>query len=342
MVDILKLKQHLINAPDLIEKVLIECGFSNIHHVPEGWRAGWEEKSGGNSIIINAHNLWCTSFSKNIQGDLITLVQKRLGMIFPKAVKMITTTIGYEESTEEIVESKIEVFGGLFNQFKAKKQQSEIITTYDESVLDRYLKMPNKRFLKDGIGIFTQDYYEIMYDPLSNRIVIVWRNVLGEITGIMGRLNKAEIEEYESKYLPLIPFKKKKILYGLNQNYGSIADRGTIVIGESEKLVMQMHSYGFHNAVSIGGSYISDQHKNLIHSAMPKKIILALDEGTEEDRIVAEAEKLKAVNPFMDKAEIYYIYDKLNDILPKGSKSSPTDFGKDGLKELMMNNMRRI
>ncbi len=39
----------------------------------------------------------------------------------------------------------------------------------------------------------------------------------------------------------------------------------------------------------------------MIHSSMPKKIILAFDEGVEEGKIVSEAEKLKAINPYMER-----------------------------------------
>lgn len=342
MTDISKLKQHLINHPALVEKILIECDFHNVHDLGTQFRCGWDyESRTGSSTVINKHNLWCTSFSRNVQGDIVTLVQKKLNLNFPQAVSKICSITGYEEVEEKVIEA-VQVFGGIFDKFKKKEQKSEIITTYDESVLDGYLKMPNKRFLKDGIGVFTQEYYEIMYDPFTNRIAIVWRDITGKIAGIMGRLNKDEIEEYELKYLPLIPFRKSRILYGLNQNYSTINEKGVIVVGESEKMVLQMHSFGFNNAVSIGGSFISDEHKNMIHSTMPKKIILAFDEGVEEGKIVHEAEKLKAINPFMENSEIFYIYDKKNEILKADGRQSPTDLGKDAFGKLMMHNLKKV
>ena len=71
---------------------------------------------------------------------------------------------------------------------------------------------------------------------------------------------------------------------------------------------------------------------------MTKKIVLAYDEGLEEDNVRMQAEKL-VLNNAVFKNRVGYIYDKNNLILPKGSKASPSDLGKDAFLELMKNHI---
>lgn len=342
MTDTYDLKTYLAKNPDLIEKVLDECDFYNIHTQDKNIRCGWDYDShSGNSILIDIETLYCKSFSKGIRGDIITLVQEKLKISFTDAINKICEIIGYKGKKKK--QKTKEIFGGVFNNFNNKKKNENTeIKIYNEDILNKYLKIPNKRFIDDGIGILTQLEYEIMYDTISNRIIIVWRDTNGRIIGIVGRLNKDNISNEESKYLSLVPFKKSKALYGLNQNYKNILTSGTIVVSESEKSVMQMNTFGIKNAVSLGCCSISNCQKNTILSSSPKNIIIAFDEGLEQEKIVNEAEKLKTVNPFMDNTNIYYIYDKNGDILKKGSKHSPSDLGKDNFKNLIQNHLIKI
>ena len=59
---------------------------------------------------------------------------------------------------------------------------------------------------------------------------------------------------------------------------------------------------------------------------MTKKIILAYDEGLEEEQIRSQAEKL-VLNNSVFQNRVGYIFDRDNEILPKGSKASPSDLG---------------
>ena len=71
---------------------------------------------------------------------------------------------------------------------------------------------------------------------------------------------------------------------------------------------------------------------------MTKKIVLAYDEGLEEDNVRMQAEKLILDNAVF-KNKVGYIYDKDNLILSKGSKASPSDLGRDAFLELMQNHV---
>ena len=66
------------------------------------------------------------------------------------------------------------------------------------------------------------------------------------------------------------------------------------------------------------------------------KTILAYDEGLEEEYIREEAKKLKVNNAIFNN-KVGYVYDRENIIIPKGSKGSPSDFGKEKFSYLIKN-----
>jgi len=72
---------------------------------------------------------------------------------------------------------------------------------------------------------------------------------------------------------------------------------------------------------------------------MIPKIILAYDEGLEEEYIREEAKKLIINNPVFHNS-VGYVWDKDNAIIPKGSKGSSSDFGKEGFAYLMKHCVR--
>ena len=80
----------------------------------------------------------------------------------------------------------------------------------------------------------------------------------------------------------------------------------------------------------------SDVQAKHIKSLMTNKIILAYDEGLDEDQIRLQAEKL-ILNNAVFKNKVGYVFDKDNEILPKGSKASPSDLGKGAFTELIKN-----
>ena len=74
---------------------------------------------------------------------------------------------------------------------------------------------------------------------------------------------------------------------------------------------------------------------------MTDKIIIAYDEGVEEEYLRYAAEKVK-IDTIMFKNSVGYIFDEYNEILPKDSKASPTDLGYKKLQELMRSKIKWI
>ncbi len=189
-------------------------------------------------------------------------------------------------------------------------------------------------FYEDGISFQTQYKYKIGYDYESMRITIPWWDFQGNVVGIMGRYNEREIGDEINKYYPIYSFPKHQALYGYYQNYIDIQEKQIVFIGEAEKFTQQLDSMGIYNGVSLGGNSLSLIQIRNIQALNPKVIILAFDEGLDEELIRQRAGQLKLNNIFM-KNEVYYIYDKDNKYLPRDSKMSPTDAGKEAFTGLL-------
>lgn len=335
--DVYGLKNHIISNSELIELVLEKTGF---HNIDDSFGRGKEyrcaRKAGRNptSVKVNKQTLGATCFSTNLKGDLITLVQSKLMISFPQAIKKISEIVDYKFN---ITEDTYVPFGGYYKNIARLKNNLEVvdIEVYSDDILDQFQIMPNLLFYEDGILPEVQIKYKIGYDSVSGRIAVPWYSFDGQICGIMGRINRREVRDDETKWFPILPFPKSKTLYGFVENYNSIQEKSAIMIGESEKHSLQLSSKGLNIGVSLGGSFLSEIQSNNIKSLFPKKIFVMMDEGLNEEHSREIAKQLKVERYYKNK--VYYVYDKNNIYLPKGSKMAPADLDKNSLSMLIKN-----
>ncbi|MCY7757798.1 hypothetical protein [Bacillus inaquosorum] len=330
--DVYNLKNHIIEKPEYIELILEETGFYNIDNRGNEYRCARKEGRNPTSVKINKTTLSATCYSTNLNGDLITLVKDKLGLTFPKTINKIAELIDYKD--EEQYEPPKIPFGGFYKKIRKFSNPIDIdLETYSEDILDQFEQVPNMLFYEDGISPKTQSVFQIGYDSVTGRITVPWKTFSGELCGVMGRLNKKTISEDETKWLPIIPFPKSKTLYGFVENYSSIREKGIIMLGESEKHTMALSSKGLNVGVSLGGSFLSEVQANNIKSMFPKKSLIMMDEGLDEEHSLTIAKSLKFENFF--KNEVGYIFDRENKYLPKGSKMAPADLDKMSLECLI-------
>ncbi|MFF3149844.1 hypothetical protein ACFVRU_51105, partial [Streptomyces sp. NPDC057927] len=284
------------------------------------------------AVRVNKETLSAQCFSRNIKGDLITLVQEKLRCSFSKALKTISNIVNFKET--EKIEYQLP-FGGFYKNIQKLRNDVVIdIETYSESILDEYGCFPNLMFYEDGILPEVQMKYHVGFDTASNRLTIPWYSMDGNsVIGVMGRLNKRVVSTEESKWLPVIPFPKSKGLYGFSENYKSIREKGILMIGESEKHCQQLESKGLPIGLSLGGNNLSKVQANHIKSMFPKTVLVAFDEGLEREQSHHVAEQLKMQNYY--KNSVGYIYDKSGLYLKKGLKQSPSDLPKQDLHKLI-------
>lgn len=332
--DVYGLKQYIINNPHLIEEILEQSGFCKIRDLGDEIRCARDEDKNPTSIKVHKETLGSVCYSTNIKGDLITLVQKKKGLGFREALNFIAEISGYKLNTNPI--EIVLPFGGFFKNLGVNKGTGSIdIKHYDESILNMYANIPNKMFFEDGIFPEIQERYDVGYDAVTGRITVPWYSLNMKLCGIMGRLNKREVEGYEMKWFPIIPFEKSKTIFGYKQNYEIIQSRDILVVGESEKLPMQLSSMELDIGLALGGCHMSEIQANHIKALFARRNIIAFDEGLDEEISIEAAKKIKFNNIF--KNNVGYIYDRNNEYLPKGSKLSPTDVGKETFEKLLKN-----
>lgn len=334
------LKEEIKDNDKLISLILEDVGFTDIsdeYSQGNEYRCAWEEGGNPTSVRVSKSTLSANCFSRGIKGDIITLVQEKLNVTFTKALSRISKIINFEDSNEEITLP----FGGFFNEILSVVDDNYgDIKTFDESILNEYLILPSQRFLNDGICYDIQDKYKIGYDVSTGRIIVPWRNLSGELVGIMGRLNKEIIEDYENKWMPIIPFQKSKTIFGFSENYNTIQRASFAMVGESEKFPMALSSKGIDLGLGLGGSSLSQFQANNIKSLFPQRILVCMDEGLDED-ISKEISKQLKIDTFFEN-EVGYIYDAENKYLPKGSKMSPSDLPLEEMKKLIVECTRKV
>lgn len=332
-----EIKEYLLNN-DLVESVLsaLGCGYVKNH----GNYISAANPSGDNKqaiVIYLNENLTCVNYTRTIakdkrSTDIFNLVMFCEDCTFPEALKWVCETVGldYYQEPEDVPES--------LQILKMLKQMSsddsneirETLKPIPEQVLNYYLPYGNILFEQDGISLEVQKEFLVGYDPQSNRITLPIRSPIGDLCGVKGRLF-GEPDEYNPKYLYLMPVAKSEILYGLYENKEYIRNSNTLLIFEAEKSVQQCATNGIRNCVALGGKTISKTQAELIIRTGCTPII-ALDKGIDIEEIYNVA------SIFPDNIPVQYIYDA-DDILL--DKQSPSDDFKS-LQHLLRNNIYNI
>lgn len=332
-----EIKEYLLNN-DLVESVLsaLGCGYVKNH----GNYISAANPSGDNKqaiVIYLNENLTCVNYTRTIakdkrSTDIFDLVMFCEDCTFPESLKWVCETVGldYYQEAEDIPES--------LQILKMLKQMSsddsneirETLKPIPEQVLNYYLPYGNILFEQDGISLEVQKEFLVGYDPQSNRITIPIRSPIGDLCGVKGRLF-GEPDEYNPKYLYIMPVAKSEILYGLYENKEYIRNSNTLLIFEAEKSVQQCATNGIRNCVALGGKTISKTQAELIIRTGCTPII-ALDKGIDIEEIYNVA------SLFPDNIPVQYIYDA-DDILL--DKQSPSDDFKS-LQHLLRNNIYNI
>lgn len=332
--NLIALSEHLSNNPDIIRLILEDLGFDNISQNDSKKTLRFARKGGNNptSMVFNLDRLSYYCFSNNNKGNLYSLCMKEKNISFHSALNYITNKANLDKSQFNI--SYKLPFGGFYkNIIKSIVEPENSIKTYPESLLDPYKNKYNMMFFNDGINFQIQEEFGNGYDIETNRITIPEYSLDNKLIGIMGRLNDTKYDN-EERYLPLIPCSRSLTLYGYSRNYLQIQEKDLVVIGESEKFCLQLASMGCNIGLSVCGCHISDIQAKYLKALMVNRYIICFDEGLELENIAEECKKIQVDNAIFQNA-VGFVYDYKNKYLPKGSKASPSDFGKDVFQKLI-------
>ena len=303
---ITKIKESLMDNTDKIRDILEEIGCLKIKLIKDNFKFANDDEGSfsGNGNSLNIHSLSYCSYSRNIRGDILTLVAYKRNTELGGAIKWLADFLGLDWEYREKKPITLP-FSGFFMNFEKVQEENYNYETYDERVVRRYEDCGVSLYwIRDGISATTQEHFRIGYDTYSNRIAIPWFDEIGRCIGVQGRLDREE-EEWECKYLPLINFYKSNTLYGLNLAYKDIQNKNQIIICESEKSVMKAYQMGYTNVVCVGCHSLSLRQIKLIKS-LAVNVVLAYDSDIPLEESIKQAKELIISNPFFSN-EVYVL-----------------------------------
>lgn len=339
--DVKEVKQYIYEN-DKLELILTELGMHHIKwhdnksYITCGMPDGDNPQS---TTVYNNFTLNVVAYTRNIVdaygvSDIISLVCFVKKLYFSHAIGWLCGLIGLDYYYVQKPKDKLIML--LQNIFSIKKKSENTeppLQPINENILKGYFPYSAQQFIDDNISDQTQHDFEIGLDLQTDwkgfprgRITIPIRDEFGTLVGVKGRLLKNtyfngkcvdEIREKEEpKYIYLYPCAKSQILYGLYKTEKYIREKGAVIICESEKGVMQLWSYGYRNAVSIGGHCLSPIQKEKI-IRLGVTVIFAYDKDIQEEEVIKES---KDIAPLCK--NVYYIIDKNNTL---EEKESPMD-----------------
>lgn len=331
-----EIKKELISHPNILKDVLEHFGYCNIVIRPKYIQCGRNEQGSKKSITIKLENnkyLYVNDRARNIQQDIFSYIINQRKVEFIDVLKVIQSKLGISDYYD-LFEHKTRIFGGFYDNIKNTSVYR--VNTYDESILNSYIDCGNLRFLKDNISLETQRFFNIRYNIETQGIVIPIYNQIGQLIGVKVRCNW-EVADGEQKYYYLVPCAMSQTLYGYSHNFKYLQE-GDVFIFESEKSVMQCHSYGIRNCVALGSGSICSKQVEMLLELNPKKVIFMHDTGFDFENIERNIKVFKGYSRFNEVEIGYWDYFNKN----YKDKVSPSDLGKTELIRIIKNEIKIV
>lgn len=330
-----EIKKELLDNPEKLKELLEYFNFYNVHIHQSYISFGRAQDTSKKSIVIRLEKndyLYVTDYARNISKDLFSYISEQRLIDFKDVIGAVRNILGVDDFG--LFNESRGIFGGFYEKIRKRSEYS--VRTYDESVLDKYIPLANKRFINDNISIAAQQFFGIRYDVESQGIVIPIHNQIGELIGAKVRCNY-EVQDGEMKYYYLIPCQASQTLYGYSQNYSYLTNN-IIYIYEAEKSIMQCFSYGIRNCVALGSGSISRKQVRMLLELNPKKIIFMHDVGYDLENILRNINMVKNYSRFSEVELGYWdFFDRLYD-----NKVSASDLGKKELLRIMDTEIKMI
>ena len=332
-----KIKETLIEQPDKLIDLLSEFGFEHINHRGNEIRFARDLQGGSNISIRMKNNPYCcvSDWSRGVSTDVISYIIQEKSVEFRDVLKAAKKILNLSDDWRP--QQRKSLFNGIYDNLSCRNNEIKL-RTYDESILNSYKQIGNLRFLRDGISLKAQRFFDIRFSIDDNAIIIPLYNEFGDLTGAKARINWTP-EEDESKYYYPIAAPASQMLYGYSKNYEHLYGADTIYIGESEKFCMQLYTMGIRNCVSIGSHTLSEKQAKLLLQLQPKSVTFMLDEGLDLMETKRNADVLKSVAGMMQ-FDVYF-FDH-TECLELGHKDSPSDHGIKVWNEIIENHIKNI
>ena len=290
---------------------------------------------------------FCYTNCGNI-GNIYNLIMEVKQCGFKEAYNLVCEILGINNTYEVLRYGfKEELTDNSFiEKFKPKpKEKVEVLKIRDKNVLKCFWNIYHKSWIEENIAPWVMELFNIKFDLINNAIIIPHYDINNNLIGIRARnLNKEDIEEGR-KYTPifhngeLFNYPTGLNLFGINVTKEAIKKYKTVIVGESEKFVMQHLSIYKENSVAVGlnGSSLSEYQVEILKELGVENIILALDKeftNKEEANLYALKIKKSIVSKLYPYFRVEIIWDNENLI---NHKDSPMDKGREIFEKLYNN-----
>jgi DNA primase len=218
----------------------------------------------------------------------------------------VCNTLGWDEylSGRDDFEEEVEKVDPLaflrpIQKQRKQRQRKDNLTkkenrVIDESVLNWYFPHAHWAFYKDGILPSTQEFFGVMFDRESERVIYPVHNKDGELIGVKGRyVGKDKSILDRIKYLYLHRCDKSIELWNLHRALPFIKEKGEVIVYESAKSCMIAWQWGVKNTVSIEGNELTPVQIMLLKQ-LDVDIVFAFDKDMTEEFIKKFTKQIKS------------------------------------------------
>ena len=328
--EVKELKEYIAEDTDRIRDVLESVGMHDIWESNQNeMRCALPDHENKSSVAVRIDpELFTSIFSLDFNGDLIGAIELVKGCDFKSAISFIHSVLGIQNKYGV---KRVDPLR-LLKRFVSGKPLSDPKPNklYDANIIDKYIMLPHKDILEEGISPNISNMFNIGYDPEKSRIIFPhydWKNP-DKIVGIKGRstMNSAELELLGiPKYWNYINgYQKTQNLYGWNLAKDEVSKTRLLLLFEGEKSVLKQFTFekGAGYSVALGGHTISEEQITFILKNTPIdcEIVLCFDHDVMvQDTFIQE--QLRRFQPFR---KCSYIYDKFGLL---DEKDAPVDKG---------------
>ena len=267
-------------------------------------------------------------FSAGFGGGILTWVRRYNNCSTQKAIEILqkyAESAGVGESSPSSARMQaVKVAKRFFPRMKLKKISKSVVLPDD--YMERYEKNNEKLALWESEGISRKvlDWFNVCYDPFSDRLVYPIRNIDGKIINVSGRTTDERYKEKGlRKYTYFFQLGFLDTVYGLAENRESIVEKREIIVFEGAKSTMICQSWGISNTAALLTSHLNPCQLKIL-AKLACRVVFALDKGV----TIRNDTNIKKLRRFV---EVEYIFDKdglLDD------KMSPVDKGCEVWKTL--------
>ena len=327
--DAKELKLHLLEDTSRIEDVLEYYGFSMFWRSGDEIRCAPPESENRTACSIKlTEDLYASMYTmESYHGDIYGLIERTSGDSFSSIIRMFKSLLGISSSGKPF-RKKVDLFSNVNKYLREEGRKDVENTKHDKAVLNKFIHLPHKSFIEEGIAPGVLEAFSVCYDPERDRIVIPhydWEET-DKIVGLSGRTTLSA-EESKALDIPkywhyIKGFSKTHNLFGWNHARKYVNEEKKLLIFESEKSVMKQVTRDMGRrcfSVSVGGHTISEKQSEFIimNTEPDTEIIIAFDRDVmdmkdRDGNLIGEEYLLDICEKFHPYRKVSYIWDNFD------------------------------